>query len=381
MMINWLALLVCLPLLFCRPAKAETLKERSFPASEPYVKLTGRTALNNGVRWLIHSASKAEFRFRGTRAAVVIAGDGSVSGEEASQARLAVYLNGKRVIDHLVGQAEETLEIFSSDREIEAEVCIIKLSEAANSVFGIRRIDVTSAGDIEALPQKDLKIEFIGDSITCGYGVDDEDANHHFVTGTEDATRAYAYKTAAALNADYSLVCYSGHGIISGYTGDGNRVSGQLVPPVYEQLGKNYGSAASVIDLSQPWDFSAFQPDVVVINLGTNDQSFTGSSAERREEFTASYAEFLKTVRKNNPSALIMAVYGVMGDDLFLCVQEAVRRYSEETGDAHIQTLWLKPQDGSTGYVADWHPTEATQEQAAQALIERLSSLLKGTSD
>ena len=41
----------------------------------------------------------------------------------------------------------------------------------------------------------------------------------------------------------------------------------------------------------------------------------------------------------------------------------------------------MKPQDGSTGYVADWHPTEATQEQAAQALIERLSSLLKGTSD
>ena len=136
-----------------------------------------------------------------------------------------------------------------------------------------------------------------------------------------------------------------------------------------------------MIDLSQPWDFSAFRPDVVVINLGTNDQSFTGSSAERREEFTASYAEFLKTVRKHNPSALIMAVYGVMGDDLYPCVEEAVRRYSEETGDAHIQTLRLRPQDGSTGYVADWHPTEATQEQAAQALIERLSSLLKGTSD
>lgn len=29
-------------------------------------------------------------------------------------------------------------------------------------------------------------IRFIGDSITCGYGVDDEDRDHHFATGTEE---------------------------------------------------------------------------------------------------------------------------------------------------------------------------------------------------
>lgn len=49
-------------------------------------------------------------------------------------------------------------------------------------------------------------MEFIGDSITCGYGVDDPDKEHHFKTATEDVTKAYAYKTALALNADYSMV-------------------------------------------------------------------------------------------------------------------------------------------------------------------------------
>ena len=351
------------------------LKERCFPASEPYVKLTGRTAEKDGVRWLIHSASKAEFRFTGTRAAIVIAGDGSVSGEEASRARLAVCVNGRRVLDHLVGRAEETLEVFSADEPTPAEIAVVKLSEAANSVFGIRRIEVTSLEDIEPLPPKNLRIEFIGDSITCGYGVDDEDENHHFATGTEDATRAFAVKTAAALDADYSLVSYSGHGIISGYSDDGNRVDSQLVPPVYEQLGKNYGSASSVIDLSRPWDFSLFQPDFVVINLGTNDFSFIGSSADRREEYTAAYAEFLRTVRKHNPAACIIAALGVMGDDLFPCVQEAVRRYTAETGDGNLYTLRFRPQDGSTGYVADWHPTEATQELAARLLTGLIASL------
>ena len=368
-------LLSALSQLLCRSAKGETLMERSFPASFPYVKLTGRTAVQDGVRWMIHSGSKAEFRFTGTRGSLTVVGDGSVSGEEASRARLAVYVNGKRVIDRLVSQAEETLEFYSADRETEAEVAVIKLSEAANSVFGIKRIDVTSSGDIVPLPEKKLRIEFIGDSITCGYGVDDEDPNHHFITGTEDATKAFAYKTAAALDADYSLVSYSGHGIISGYTDNGKKVTSQLVPPVYELLGKNYGSAASAVDLSRPWDFSSFRPDAVVINLGTNDSSYVGSLEDRKEEFTAEYAKFLKMVRKNNPDALIIAAYGVMGDELFPCVEEAVSRYTGETGDTRVETLRFRPQDGSIGYAADWHPTEATQELAAETLISRLSNM------
>ena len=371
--IGWVLLAAALTL--CGRAKAETLTERSFPASEPYVKLTGRTAAEGGVRWLIHSASKVEFSFTGTKASVVIAGDGSVSWEETSRARFAVYVNGRRTIDRLVSRAEETVEIFSADEETTAEIAIVKLSEAANSVFGIRRIDVTASADIRPLPEKQLKIEFVGDSITCGYGVDDEDFNHHFATGTEDATKAYAYKTAAALDADYSLVSYSGHGIVSGYSGDGNRVDSQLVPPVYEKLGKNYGSAASVIDLSRPWDFSAFQPDIVVINLGTNDASYAGQRPDRREEYTSAYTAFLKTVRRNNPDALIIAALGVMGDELYPCVREAARRYSEETGDTRITTFRFRPQDGSTGFAADWHPTEATQDLAAKELISLIASL------
>ena len=368
-------LLLALPLLFCRTAKGEPMKAQSFPASEPYVKLTGRTAESGGVRWLIHSASKIEFRMTGTRAAVTLQGDGSAAGEEASRARFAVYVNGQRTMDRLVSKKEETLVLFESDTAQTVEIAVIKLSEAANSVFGIRQIDVVSEGPIEPLPEKKLRIEFIGDSITCGYGIDDENRDHHFVTGTEDATRAFAYKTAAALDADYSLVSYSGHGIVSGYSGDGNRVPGQLVPPVYEKLGKNYGSAASVLDLSRPWDFASFRPDFVVINLGTNDASYIKESAERKEEFTAAYAEFLKMVRKNNPDACIIASFGVMGDGLFPCVEEAVRRYTLETGDANVRTLRFWAQDGSTGYVADWHPTEATQQKAAELLIRLLSSL------
>ena len=46
------------------------------------------------------------------------------------------------------------------------EIAIIKLSEAAHSIVGIKEIQVTAASDIAPLPEKDIKIEFIGDSVT-----------------------------------------------------------------------------------------------------------------------------------------------------------------------------------------------------------------------
>ena len=352
------------------------LSRRSFPASGRYVKLTGRTEEQDGVRWMIHSASRAEFRMSGTEAAVTIVGDASATaGDEASCARLAVYVNGVRMADRLVRKPEERIEFFSSEEEREVTVSVVKLSEGAISVFGIRSFDVVASKDIEPLPEKELKIEFIGDSITCGYGVDDENPEHPFSTATEDATKTYAWKTAEALGADLSCVCYSGHGIISGYTDSGIKVPGQLVPPIYEKIGKNNGSAEAFVDVNRPWHFSAFVPQFVVINLGTNDDSYVKDIPNRREEYTACYAEFLKTVRKNNPRAQIVASLGVMGDGLFPCVQEAVLRYRQETGDDRITTLRFPPQDGSTGFAADWHPTEKTQEIAANILIGHLRQL------
>jgi len=52
----------------------------------------------------------------------------------------------------------------------------------------------------------------------------------------------YAYKTAEALDADYSMVSFSGYGIVSGYTGEGVKSAEQLVPMYYEKLGFSYGT-------------------------------------------------------------------------------------------------------------------------------------------
>lgn len=95
---------------------------------------------------------------------------------------------------------------------------VIKLSESCNSTIGIKDINVVSENGIHPSKNKTHKIEFIGDSITCGYGVDAKDQNESFKTDTEDFSKTYAYKTAEALDADYSVVSYSGYGVVSGVT-------------------------------------------------------------------------------------------------------------------------------------------------------------------
>lgn len=356
-----------------------TLSEKTFAANEDNVKLIGRTAEYEGIRWLGLSASGVEFTFTGTSVSFSLVGDSMCSNPEKTP-RFAVYINGERTVDDIVDVPEKTVEVFSADEAVPTTVKFLKLSEAQESTMGIKSINVTSIGGLTPTPEKDLKIEFIGDSITCGYGVDDPDRNNHFKTTTEDATKAYAFKTAMALDADYSLVSYSGNGIVSGYTDNGQKQTSQLVPDVYTKVGKSWGQWNELDLRDIDWDFSKFQPQYVVINLGTNDASYTGSDKDRVLEYADGYTEFLKVVRENNPDAHIVCALGVMGSSLYKNgVQRAVEQYTEQTGDTNVSTLLMTQQDGNkNGWAADWHPTEASQDIAATEMTDYLRSLIEG---
>ncbi len=352
--------------------------EITFLPDSTNVKLIGRTLTEDNTLWLALSASGIEFTCKGTHATVDIKGDGAALGSADSRARFAVYIDGDRVLDEMVDSAEKTYDLFRYDTEKEVTVKILKLSEAANSAFGITGITVEGSGDVAPTPAKNMKIEFIGDSITCAYGVDDEVKEHHFSTTTEDATKSYAYKTAQMLDADYSLVSYSGFGIISGYTSKAKN-TGSLLPPIYEQFAKTWGSSSSYFKENTPWDFGSFVPEYIVINLGTNDYSYTGGKKDRKEEFTEGYTEFLKQVRKNNPDSFIICSLGIMGANLYSSIEKAVAAYTEETGDTNLTTFRFDQQNGDkNGIAADWHPAEGSHQDAAEALSEYIKSLESG---
>lgn len=340
------------------------------------VKPLGRTHQIADTLWLAYSGAGAEFVFRGSWCRVTMAGD-SVSHDAqntGNHGRIAIYLDGARVVDSMMDAPEKNWTV-AAHQPGEHLVRIVKLSETAMSTCAVQRIETD--GTIQPAPVKAHLVEFIGDSITCGYGVDDEDPVHHFVTSTEDVTRAYAYKTAQLLDADYSMASISGYGIISGFTDTAEApVTSQLMPDYYDKLGFSYGEYKGKKPEQIQWTFDERRPDVIVINLGTNDDSYCRDDPERQRAYCAAYIRFLHAVRAKNPGAMILCTLGMMGDRLYPWVEKAAADYSAATGDQHIACMAFTPQLPEDGLAADYHPTEATHQKAAQRLAERIRQLM-----
>lgn len=346
-------------------------REVTVNASEENVRLIGRTCMIDDVTWLPQSGSAVEFAVTGMSVTLELAGDDAVEGDRDLCPRFAVLVDGEVVIDDTMTEPSRTIEVFSGETTTSAVVEVMHLSEANMGAVGVKSITVESSALTPVAPtaEKDLSIEFVGDSITCAFGVEASSIDEPFKTTTQNFMKSYAYLTAKALDADCSAVCYSGYGIVSGWSGDGTRSVDMLVPPLYDVVASEY---------DVPWDFTTHASDVVVINLGTNDFTYTGTNEERMQEFADGYADFLVQVRERNPEAYLICTLGTMGCwELYPYVDQAVETFKSSTGDARVTCY---PSDAldlmSDGIGAYGHPNAITQQKSADKLVEVIREVL-----
>lgn len=341
------------------------LYEMSYPAEDTFVKPLGRTFMRDGARILSHTCSGVEFAFRGTSADITL-----TSNCKASKARAAFYVDGELVKDTMLNSKEETFRIFESDEPKNCIISVVKLSEAAYSNIGVKSINVTSEYGIIPTPARKHKIEFIGDSITCGYGIDAADQYEAFSTTNENGAKTYAALVGKHFKADYNIISWSGIGVYSSYTESSKPNQSFLLPPIYGKTAPNELS-------NDMWDFTQWQPDLVVINLGTNDNTWTKGIQDRADIFGEAYYKFIEQVRESNPNAYIICSLGVMGSKLLPEIKEQVALYSANTGDYKITTFEFDYRDGvNDGFGAGFHPSAVTHQKMADKLIPFISELL-----
>ena len=172
------------------------------------------------------------------------------------------------------------------------------------------------------------------------------------------------------------MVACSGFGIISGYTSS-ELNSLQTIPQYYDNIGFSwYPFPDNTNSTDIAWDFAKFQPDVVVVNLGTNDNSYCGSNESRKAEYVEGYVDFLKDIRAKNPNATIFCTLGIMGQELFPQIEEAVAQYTAETNDTNITSFEFDVQQVSDTICVDWHPSEKTHQKAANALTDYINYVM-----
>ncbi len=343
------------------------------------VRILGRYAVDAEENlWLATSAAEIRFCLKETTALRIrLRCDDSASDPARLhlRPRFAMDVNGSRTVDRLIEQAEEIVEIPQTVLTGQDDIRLVKLSECTQSLLAVT--EIVTDGEIMPFPDRKLKIEFIGDSITCGYGVEG-DLTQTFTTATENAEKAYAWLAAESLDADAVLDSFSGHGVLSGYT-EGDIDAESLVPRYYGSVGSNafrLPGGKRLQDIS--WDFSRFVPDYVVINLGTNDFSWTRGIPERIAAYEKNFSDFLSLVRIHNPDARILCVLGVMGTALNAAMVRAADQWRTENGDIRIRTLTVEEQDQEkNGIGTDYHPSEATQRMLAEKVADTIKEWMK----
>ncbi len=347
---------------------------KAIPLDKTNVKLLGRALVRDDILRLTLSGTGCEFTFTGCKLALTVGVDSDCfnDGRRCNMPRIAILCDGRIIVKKLIEQRSERFDIVSSETPVTKTIRIVKLSECAFSHAEVSPAETDDGAVIAPTADKPLKIEFIGDSITCGYGVDDSNLQSEFSCEAENAMKSYAYIAADLLGADYSLFSYSGYGIISGYSGDGVRNTRELLPPYYESCGFSYSSVNGTKLQDIPWDFSAFVPDIIVLNLGTNDNSFCAFHNEAYREFEDSYLAFLKVVRRCNPNAHIICSLGIMLTEPLPYIENAVKRL----GDSNVSVFRYTMQNGLLGFGSNWHPSEDTQRRAGEELAEYIKSIL-----
>lgn len=366
---------------------------RIFPANKiQNKKILGRAGtLKNSIA-IFWSASGIELNVRASELWARIDSDFSTH-----EVWIAIFVDGVQTARLMLNKGTNEICIFRNmNPNVAKNVRIYKETQAMECDGRHKMVlkDFRTDGIFLPVKNASLKIEFIGDSITSGEGTVGAKIERDWISAFFGATRTYALKLAQMLDADFSVISQSGWGTVTGYDND----TSHAIPAYYKKTcGLLHGAANEKLGAQTEWNFYLWQPDLIIVNLGTNDQGaftsppFSKTNFKMRlyadgtpekasaDFFERGVVEFLKLLRAKNPGAKIFWCYGMMGRLLAKNIRNALDFYKRQSGDKNAHFVLLPEMDlkerGALG-----HPSEAQHEIVARFLYKKivcLKSMLK----
>ena len=273
-----------------------------------------------------------------------------------------VYIDGVR-LDSRVSVRKDTADTW---------ICIAKgLSKGVHEIELVKQSQFTQAtckilevgviGEFGNAPEeRDYFIEVYGDSIANGSNI----LGGGTSMSSTDATKAFAWLAAKALNTDCSLIGCGGLGLVASDVDF-------VMSDIWDLCGSNE------LEGTPKHDFSRI-PDIVVIELGVNDVAH--GSPENTPAYQAAVKALIESIReKYGNDVPIVWLYGYHAEDNF----DNTKPIIEALGgiDANIYTCAMpessvSPNNGGDGY----HPNEETTVSLTERLIEALAPLLEDRS-
>ncbi|MBR1984080.1 MAG: Ig-like domain-containing protein [Clostridia bacterium] len=309
-----------------------------------YFNQYGRTYTSNEGLFLDMSGTAIEFDFYGTELKI----DAVITKGEAVAVRVFIDNDDKGNFIKLTNSSNSDVVLAENLSNTAHTARIVKASPQDIGVIAIKNVKASSFA--KATAKSDLLIEFIGDSITVGYSILDGGHGSQTVNNT-DASKTYAYSIAKNLNADFSFVATQGIAVNS-------------TPYLSTTMVNLYRWYSANKKVNYIYEKS---PDVVVINLGTNDAAYLAQNPSHN--LANDYFTLLNLIRGYHTDAYIVLTYGMMSidEDVKIAINSAI----DDFGDEKISFVTPAEPSGEGG-----HPNQAVNDKTAEILTEYIKNLL-----
>lgn len=266
-------------------------------------------------------------------------------------------------------KSDTTLVIARGLKNKTHKIQIYKRTEGNQGIGSFKGILISEKGKMLAwneIPSR--KIEFIGNSITCGYGTEGKSKNERWSPVTENNWQSYAPIMSRAFKADYHIVAHSGMGVVRNY-GYREKVSPEALPARFNRV---------FDEKEQPkWDFKQWKPDMVVINLGTND--FSTRPHPDKDVFKAGYTKLIHEVFQQYGKIPVFCVVGpIIDEPCYSYVKEMVEDL-RAANNSNVYFLGIPTylMDPEKDLGSDTHPNYSGQRKMAGHVLPVIASVMK----
>ena len=337
-----------------------------------YIRWMGRTYYSNlkKMNMVYHTASGFEVKFTGSK--VVARIFATNYDNSTSRPFVTVVVDGDYANQRRVALTQEYTDLVLvegiTDKEVH-KITLHKSSESQDSKIGIESIETTGEfiADVDV---KQYKIEFIGDSGSCGFGNLSKPYGSDYSTEISDGLHSFASLTGIALDADFQIFAASGWGVKASIYTNPNTVN------VFDAY-KNYDFNSQGATIK--YNYSLFTPDLVVINLGTNDYSYIKAAetdpieyAKRLQDYKDQYKALVNFVHSIYPSAHIIMLHGLMNEGKVIA-DATNEMYAElKLTIPNLSTIEIN----GDGKGASNHPSAASHESISEQLVAHIKDTL-----
>ncbi|ATB31582.1 SGNH/GDSL hydrolase family protein [Melittangium boletus] len=350
----------------CHPAAPVQVSPRS-----PLLRFSGRVDHGDpeGPR-LAWGGTSLTVRFTGTSLGLRLLDLGKL--EEPAPNRFRFSVDGAPFRDLYVGEGPLLYRIAEGLPPGEHVLLLEKETEPAVGETQLLGLELDpDARLLPAPPRLERRIEFIGDSGLTGFGIEGKNAQCSFNAETQRHSLTWAALTARALNAELSVVAYSGKGVAVNYANDPT----PTLPQLYTRTLPRREDG--------PWDFTAWVPDAIVIQLGAND-FWKEHPGEAR--FRDAYRSLVGSIRSHYPQAHIVCVLGSGVSDSHPKELQARTRVRgllsglvdelHQAGDTRVHFAEVPANREDEGLGCLWHPSRKTHQRTAEQMTPLLRDWL-----